>query len=64
MPKPIRTLVREAEDLDQLVDVAQDLFISRRRPIETRNDLRTLLQRAYSLGYDAAHQDHVDGNIG
>lgn len=64
MARPTRTLVREAEDLDQLMDVAQDLFVSRRRPIETRDELRLVIQRAYSLGYDAAHQDHVDGNLG
>lgn len=64
MARPTRALVAETEDTEALLNLAQDLFVSRRHPVDTRDDLRLIVQRAYSLGYDAAHQDHVDGNIG
>jgi hypothetical protein len=61
--------LREAEDLDQLLSAAETILVNDLHLIFwpekwTGNDLRDILQRAYSIGYDAAHQDHVDGNLG
>ncbi len=61
--------VREAEDLEQLLSAAGTILVNDLHLIfwpekSVTGDLRDILQRAYSLGYDAAHQDHVDGNLG
>lgn len=57
----------EAENLDQLQTAAEKVFLANfhsGKVPEARSDLRDLLRLAYSIGYDAAHQDHVDGNLG
>lgn len=60
--------VREAEDLEELLTATETILTQSLHliwvPDAARNELRDVLQRAYSMGYDAAHQDHVDGNVG
>ena len=60
--------IHEAGDLEELLSASETVIINDLRLImftdQARHDLRDILQRAYSIGYDDAHQDHVDGNIG
>lgn len=63
------TKIQETEDLEELQSVAEQILVNDLHLIfwpekSVTSDLRDILARAYSLGYDAAHQDHVDGNIG
>lgn len=59
--------IRLADDLDELQTAAEAVFLAHfpsGRVPAARKDLQDVLLRAYSIGYDAAHRDHVDGNIG
>jgi len=60
------TAIKNTEDLEELLYTAKGIILhgSYLMIPEKTTELRDLLLKAYSLGYDAAHADHVDGNLG